>query len=82
MSACGCDSLGAAPSAVDEAGGFDGHVVVEVNTRRAVSSAAREADLAEALAYTRLHLAPRAPAATPAPRPLAPVSARSRGERR
>lgn len=39
------------------ASGFDGHVVVEVNTRRAMSSAEREADLAEALAYTRKHLA-------------------------
>ncbi|MEE1930409.1 sugar phosphate isomerase/epimerase [Streptomyces sp. TRM 70351] len=37
--------------------GFTGHVVVEVNTRRAMSSAEREADLAEALAYTRRHLA-------------------------
>jgi sugar phosphate isomerase/epimerase len=37
--------------------GFDGHVVVEVNTRRAMSAAERETDLAEALAYTRLHLA-------------------------
>lgn len=37
--------------------GFDGHVVIEVNTRRAMSSAEREADLAEALAFTRLHLA-------------------------
>jgi len=37
------------------AGGFDGTVVVEVNTRRAESRAEREADLAEALAYTRLH---------------------------
>ncbi len=37
--------------------GFDGHVVVEVNTRRAMSSTERESDLAEALAYTRLHLA-------------------------
>jgi sugar phosphate isomerase/epimerase len=36
---------------------FDGVVVVEVNTRRAESRADREADLAEALAYTRLHLA-------------------------
>ena len=36
---------------------FDGTVVVEVNTRRAESRADREADLAEALAYTRLHLA-------------------------
>ena len=37
--------------------GFEGTVVVEVNTRRAESRADREADLAEALAYTRLHLA-------------------------
>lgn len=37
--------------------GFTGHVVVEVNTRRAMSAAERETDLAEALAYTRLHLA-------------------------
>jgi sugar phosphate isomerase/epimerase len=43
--------------------GFDGHVVVEVNTRRAMSAAEREEDLAEALAYTRMHLAaaPTAP---------------------
>ncbi|WP_030906253.1 sugar phosphate isomerase/epimerase family protein [Streptomyces sp. NRRL F-5126] len=37
--------------------GFDGHVVIEVNTRRAVSVAEREADLAEALSFTRRHLA-------------------------
>jgi len=37
------------------AGGFDGTIVVEVNTRRAESRADREADLAEALAFTRLH---------------------------
>ncbi|GAB2573802.1 sugar phosphate isomerase/epimerase [Streptomyces capparidis] len=36
--------------------GFSGHVVIEVNTRRALSAAEREADLAEALAFTRLHL--------------------------
>lgn len=36
---------------------FDGTVVVEVNTRRCESRADREADLAEALAYTRLNLA-------------------------
>ncbi|MET9535018.1 sugar phosphate isomerase/epimerase [Streptomyces sp. NPDC006649] len=39
--------------------GFDGHVVIEVNTRRAMSTVEREADLAEALAFTRLHLATR-----------------------
>ncbi|MDP9408172.1 MAG: sugar phosphate isomerase/epimerase [Actinomycetota bacterium] len=37
--------------------GFDGVVVVEVNTRKAESRADREADLAEALAFTRLNLA-------------------------
>jgi sugar phosphate isomerase/epimerase len=42
--------------------GFDGHVVVEVNTRRAMTAVEREADLAEALAFTRLHYA--APART------------------
>jgi sugar phosphate isomerase/epimerase len=36
--------------------GFAGHVIVEVNTRRVVDRAGREADLAEALAYCRLHL--------------------------
>jgi sugar phosphate isomerase/epimerase len=35
---------------------FDGNVVVEVNTRRALSREEREADLAEALAFCRLHL--------------------------
>jgi len=37
--------------------GFDGLVVVEVNTRKADDRAVREADLAEALAFTRLNLA-------------------------
>ncbi|MEV1007715.1 sugar phosphate isomerase/epimerase [Streptomyces sp. NPDC049881] len=37
--------------------GYGGHVVAEINTRRAASSAQREADLAEALAFIRLHLA-------------------------
>ncbi len=37
--------------------GFDGHVVVEVNTRRAGSTDAREIDLVEALAFARLNLA-------------------------
>ena len=46
------------------ASGFDGVVVVEVSTRRAPNRAAREADLAEALAFARLHLHP--PAVTPA----------------
>ena len=42
--------------------GFDGLVVVEVNTRRCEDRAERESDLAEALAFTRLNLA--APADT------------------
>jgi sugar phosphate isomerase/epimerase len=37
--------------------GFEGLVVVEVNTRKADDRAEREADLAEALAFTRLNLA-------------------------
>ena len=41
--------------------GFDGHVIVEVNTRRALDRAEREADLAEALAFCRLHLVAAAP---------------------
>jgi sugar phosphate isomerase/epimerase len=36
--------------------GWSGTVVIEVNTRRAVDRAEREADLAEALAFCRLHL--------------------------
>ncbi len=36
---------------------FEGLVVVEVNTRRAETRADREADLAEALAFTRLNFA-------------------------
>ena len=46
---------------------FAGLVVVEVNTRRAQDRAEREADLAEALAFTRLHLAagPESAAARP-----------------
>jgi sugar phosphate isomerase/epimerase len=42
--------------------GFDGHVVVEINTRRALDRAEREADLAEALAFCRLHLVTPRPA--------------------
>ena len=44
---------------------FDGHVIVEINTRRALDRAEREADLAEALAYCRLHLV--APQVAPHP---------------
>ena len=41
--------------------GFDKHVIVEVNTRRALDRAEREGDLLEALEFCRLHLV--APAA-------------------
>ncbi len=37
--------------------GFDGHIVVEINTRKAGTRAARESDLLEALAFCRLHFA-------------------------
>ena len=37
--------------------GFDGHVVVEINTRKAADRAARELDLLEALAFIRLNFA-------------------------
>jgi sugar phosphate isomerase/epimerase len=36
-------------------GGFTGNLVLEVNTRRSGSRAARETDLIEGLAFTRLH---------------------------
>jgi sugar phosphate isomerase/epimerase len=35
---------------------FSGHVVLEINTRRAADRAEREADLAESLAFARAHL--------------------------
>jgi sugar phosphate isomerase/epimerase len=35
---------------------FDGTVVIEVSTRKAANRAEREADLAEALAFAKLHL--------------------------
>ena len=40
---------------------WTGTVVVEVNTRRARTRDQRESDLAEALAFARLHLATPAP---------------------
>ena len=36
--------------------GYRGSVVLEVNTRRALSKEERQADLAESLAFARLHL--------------------------
>jgi sugar phosphate isomerase/epimerase len=46
--------------------GFEGLVIAEINTRRCEDRAEREADLAEALAFTRLHLAAPAEADTSA----------------
>jgi sugar phosphate isomerase/epimerase len=37
------------------ANGFEGHVVVEINTRKAGTREARDSDLLEALAFIRLH---------------------------
>ncbi|MBA3310990.1 MAG: sugar phosphate isomerase/epimerase [Nocardioidaceae bacterium] len=37
--------------------GYSGFVVIEINTRKCSTSAARQADLAESLAFTRQHLA-------------------------
>ncbi len=37
--------------------GFAGHIVMEINTRRAATREAREADLLESLAFGRLHFA-------------------------
>ncbi len=37
--------------------GFDGHLVVEINTRKAATREARELDLLEALAFARLNFA-------------------------
>jgi sugar phosphate isomerase/epimerase len=42
--------------------GYAGNVVLEINTRRATSSAERETDLTEALAFARLNLASSAQA--------------------
>lgn len=51
--------------------GFGGHVVVEVNTRRVDDRDAREADLAAALAFTRLNLVSRSGmGGRPGPRPV------------
>jgi sugar phosphate isomerase/epimerase len=47
--------------------GYDGMVVVEVNTFRAQSGERRRADLAEALEFTRRHLAANAPSPGQAP---------------
>ena len=45
--------------------GYAGNIIIEINTRRALDRAEREADIAEALAFCRLHLvAPRAPQAS------------------
>ncbi len=45
--------------------GFDGSVVIEINTRKAGSREARELDLMEALAFTRLNYATAVPGVKP-----------------
>ncbi len=37
--------------------GFEGHIVAEINTRKAATREAREADLLESLAFSKLHFA-------------------------
>ena len=37
--------------------GFEGHIVTEINTRKAGTREARESDLLESLAFCRLHFA-------------------------
>ena len=39
--------------------GFDGHIVLEINTRRCSSREERIVDLAESLAFARQHFAVR-----------------------
>jgi sugar phosphate isomerase/epimerase len=39
---------------------FDGHIVVEINTRKAANRDAREIDLMESLAFTKLNFEPAA----------------------
>ena len=59
--------------------GFDRNVVVEINTRRCTSRAEREADLAESLAFARLHLGAGRPAyAVATDGSITPVSPRGR----
>jgi len=53
---------------------FQGHVVLEVNTRRSGTRAERESDLIEGLAFARLHFT------APAPAPAAPAGADLRPE--
>jgi hypothetical protein len=52
--------------------GYDRTIVVEINTRKATSRAARQADLAESLAFTRLHFVAPDPAFVPGA-PAGPV---------
>jgi sugar phosphate isomerase/epimerase len=48
--------------------GYRGHIVIEINSRRAAGREQRIDDLAEALAFTRLNLAAARTAALPGPR--------------
>jgi sugar phosphate isomerase/epimerase len=58
---------------------YPGSIVLEINTRRASTRAARQADLAEALAFTRLHFAAPAPELATPSRPRRRTRRRSDG---
>jgi sugar phosphate isomerase/epimerase len=58
--------------------GFSGSIVLEINTRKTGSRAERLADLAESLAFTRLHLATADPAFV-APKGVVATRRRRRG---
>jgi sugar phosphate isomerase/epimerase len=45
--------------------GFDGHIVLEINTRKAGTRAERESDLRESLAFAREHFVVAAEDAAP-----------------
>ena len=47
----------AVPRAARHAAASTGHIVAEINTRKAGNREAREADLLETLAFSRLHFA-------------------------
>lgn len=47
--------------------GFDGHIVLEINTRRCITREERERDLIESIEFTREHLTVPTPGRTPGP---------------
>ncbi len=58
---------------------FRGHIIIEINTRRATSRSEREVDLVESLEFTRKHFVRTSDAVRPAGRPSpSPPTARCR----